>query len=181
MIQACLDVHGKAPWVLQIDAHADLRQTYQGSPYSHACVMARVHEMGAPFVQVGIRSLSAAERRFLREQKLEGNVFWGWQIAEMQNDAWMAQAVQRLGGPVYITVDVDGLDPSVIPATGTPEPGGLSFWQVVKLVRKVAASQPIIGLDITELAPIKGFHAADFSAARLAYKMIGYALKGRRE
>ncbi len=178
VMAACRKVHGQAPWVLQIDAHADLRQSYQGSPYSHACVMARLHDMGAAFVQVGLRSLSQEERVFLRRKGLEKGVFWGRHIAESRDDTWMQAVVEALQGPLYITVDVDGLDPSVICATGTPEPGGLSFRQVIGLIKRVCSQYPVIGMDITELAPIAHFHAPDFIAAKLAYKMLGFASKG---
>lgn len=163
--------------LLQIDAHADLRQSYQGSPHSHACIMARAHELGLPFVQVGLRSCSAPEREFLRREGLERNVFWARRIEEAGGDeGWMDEVASRLGPEVYVTVDVDGLDPALMPSTGTPEPGGLGWYTLLRLLRKVMEQRRVIGLDLTELAPVAGFHAPDFTAARLVYKMIGYAL-----
>lgn len=166
--------------LLQIDAHADLRDTYQGTPHNHACIMARAHELGLPFVQVGIRSLSAPERDFLRETGLEANVFWGKDIhgdLHETDPSWIDRVVEKLAGDVYITLDVDGLDPSIMPATGTPEPGGLGWPTVLRLLRAVSRSRRVVGFDITELAPIPGLHAPDFLCARLAFKMIGYALR----
>ncbi len=181
---ALLEARGRPFSILQIDAHADLRDTYQGSPHSHACIMARAHELGLPFVQVGIRSLSAPEREFLRTAGLEQNVFWAHEIAasasSMAGEGWMDEVVARLGGEVYLTVDIDGLDPGLAPATGTPEPGGLGWYTVLRLLRKVAGAKRVIGLDLTELAPVEGLHAPDYMAARLVYKMIGYALMGER-
>lgn len=163
--------------LLQIDAHADLRQSYEGSPHSHACIMARAHDLGLPFVQVGLRSCSAPEREFLRREGLEQNVFWARRIAEAGGDeGWMDEVASRLGPEVYVTVDVDGLDPTLMPSTGTPEPGGLGWYTLLRLLRKVMVRRRVIGLDLTELAPVAGLHAPDFTAARLVYKMIGYAL-----
>jgi agmatinase len=163
--------------LLQIDAHADLRHSYEGTVHSHASIMARAHELGLPFVQVGIRALCAEERAFLRERGLEGNVFWGHDVAARADDAWMDAVVERLGPEVYVTLDVDGLDPSIMPATGTPVPGGLGWYATLRLLRKVAARRRIVGADLTELAPVPGQHAPDFLVARLAFKLIGYAFE----
>lgn len=169
----------KSPFsLLQIDAHADLRPSYQGTAHSHACIMARAHELGLPFVQVGIRSLSAQERDFLRDTGLEANVFWARQILRAEDDGWMEEVVSRLEGDVYITVDIDALDPGIVPATGTPEPGGLDWYTTLGLLRRVAERRRVIGFDLTELAPIAGLHAPDYTAARLVYKLMGYALRG---
>lgn len=165
--------------LLQIDAHADLRPSYHGTPHSHACVMARANDLGLPFVQVGLRAVCAEERAFLRATGLERNVFWGHRIAGA-DEAWMDEAVERLGEEVYVTLDVDGLDPAIMPATGTPVPGGLGWYPTLHLLRKVAERRRIIGFDVTELAPMAGLHAPDFLAARLVYKLIGYALEGQR-
>lgn len=181
-LTALLEARGGAPFsVLQIDAHADLRQSYHGTPHSHACIMARVHDLGLPFVQVGIRSCSAPERAFLRAEGLEENVFWAARIAAADaGEGWMDEVVARLGEDVYLTVDVDGLDPSVVAATGTPEPGGLGWYPALRLLRKVAGARRVIGMDLTELAPEPGRHAPDYTVARLAAKMIGYALERER-
>lgn len=176
LCQALLEARGGEPFsVLQIDAHADLRSEYEGERYSHACVMARLHEMGLPFVQVGIRSLSAEERSFLRETRLERNVFWALNIHKAMDSSWMNEVVNGLPGDVYVTFDIDGLDPSIVPATGTPEPGGLGWYDALRLLGRVARRRNIISMDLTELAPIPGQHAPNFLAARLLYKMIGYA------
>ena len=180
--RALLEARKGRPFsILQIDAHADLRQTYDGTPLSHACVMARAHEMGLSFVQVGIRALCADEREFLRREALDENVFYDHRLAVTHRDKWMDEVVERLGEEVYITFDLDGLDPAIMPATGTPVPGGLSWHHATRLLRKVGAARKVIGADITELAPIPGMHAPDFLAARLAFKIIGYSLLAGRE
>ena len=178
VLEAMIQHRGPTFSILQIDAHADLRQSYQGSPLSHACVMARVHDMGLPFVQVGIRAVCAEERAFIRAHGLEDNVFWDHQLAVTHRDRWMEEVVAKLGEEVYVTFDLDGLDPAIMPATGTPVPGGLSWLVATRLLRKVAEARRIIGADITELAPIPGLHAPDFLAARLAFKLVGYSLLG---
>ena len=178
VLTALLAARGGRPFsVLQIDAHADLRPEYQGSRHSHASIMARVHELGLPFVQVGIRSLSGPERAFLRSEGLERNVFWAHRILAGPGGQWIDAAVNKLEEEVYITFDLDGLDPSIMPATGTPEPGGLDWSTALALLRRVGQRRRVIGCDITELAPIEGLHAPDFLAARLACKLIGYALR----
>ena len=178
VLTALLDVRGGRPFsVLQLDAHADLRPEYQGTKHSHASIMARVHELGLPFVQVGIRSLSGPERAFLRSEGLERNVFWAHRILAGPGGQWIDAAVNKLEEEVYITFDLDGLDPSIMPATGTPEPGGLDWSTALALLRRVGQRRRVIGCDITELAPIEGLHAPDFLAARLACKLIGYALR----
>jgi agmatinase len=164
--------------LLQIDAHADLRPSYQGTPHSHASIMARAHDLGLPFVQVGLRAVSQPERDFLRASGLEANVFWAHDIAARADERWMDEALERLGEDVYVTLDVDGLDPTIMPATGTPVPGGLGWYPTLRLLRKVAARRRIVGFDVTELAPLPGLHAPDFLVARLVYKLIGYALQG---
>ncbi|NIP72352.1 MAG: agmatinase, partial [Gammaproteobacteria bacterium] len=163
--------------VLQIDAHADLRPSYEGTPHSHACIMARAHELGLPFVQVGVRAVSAQERQFLRDAALEHNVFWAHRIHASADLGWVEEVVGRLGPEVYVSIDVDGLDPSIMPATGTPEPGGLGWYATLRLLRRLAERRRIIGFDITELAPIPGLPAPDYLVARLAYKLLGYALR----
>ncbi|MDH4224768.1 MAG: agmatinase [Deltaproteobacteria bacterium] len=169
--------HRNAPFsVLQIDAHGDLRASYGGTPHSHASVMARAFDLGLSLVQVAIRAVSREERDFLRRNGLEANVFWGHRISGNPDDGWMDEVVARLGDEVYITVDMDGLDPSIAPATGTPVPGGLDWRQTLKLLKKVSAARTVIGMDLVELAPQPPSFQTDFLAARLASKMIGYAL-----
>jgi agmatinase len=158
--------------VLQIDAHLDLRDTYNGSRNNHACVMRRIAEdMKIPFVQVGIRSVSPEEGAYIREKNLKP--FFAHDIDPMDN-GWMDAVVDQLPENVYLTLDLDGLDPSAVPGTGTPEPGGLSYRQVVSLIRKVAAKRKVVGADINELAKIEGTQVSEFVAARLAAKIIVY-------
>lgn len=159
------------PWVLQIDAHADLRQEYQGSPFSHACVMARARE-SFPCVQAGLRSWSEEEDAALWEHP--ERVFLARELEEDPEGA-VERLLGVLGDPVYLTLDLDGLDPSILPATGTPEPGGLRWFTVTHLLRRVAESRHLVGCDVTELSPIPGFIAPDFLAARLVLKVISYA------
>ena len=176
VLRAWVEQRGADFSILQIDAHADLRDSYQGSQHSHACVMARAHALGLPFVQAGIRSLSRPEADFLEENGLQPNVFWAQRLMKQPVESWLPELVSRLQPEVYVSIDVDGLDPSIMPATGTPEPGGLDWFTLLAILREVGHQRRIIGLDLMELAPIAGFHAPDFLAARLAYKTIGYAL-----
>ena len=162
--------------VLQIDAHADLRDTYDGTPYSHACVMRRIVEI-CPAVQVGIRSISKEE--FAETGNLPTQIFFARDIAKSPD--WIDRAVDALSDSVYITIDVDGLDPSIVPSTGTPEPGGLDWQTLLDLLGAVGRSKKIVGADIVELLPRDGFHAADFLCAKLAYKIIGYAFNSQRD
>ncbi len=157
--------------VLQIDAHADLRDEYQGNPASHACAMRRVLEF-CPAVQVGIRSLSVEEAQAIPH--LRTKVYWANDIVRAPLKAWIAKVLADLSPNVYLTIDLDGFDPSIIPATGTPEPGGLDWHQVTSLVRAVAQHKKIVGMDVVELMPLPGEHASDFLAAKLIYKCLGY-------
>jgi agmatinase len=162
--------------VLQFDAHTDLRPAYEGSPYSHASVMHRVHD-SVEVVAVGIRAVTADEMRFVRGSE-NIHVFLADDIHD--SDAWMDDVLARLGDDVYITFDVDVFDPALVPSTGTPEPGGLQWYPVLKLLRRVFAERTVHGVDVVELAPIAGLAAPDFLVAKLVYKMIGYRAAGRR-
>lgn len=155
--------------VLQIDAHADLRDEFEGSKNSHACAMRRTIEI-CNVVQVGIRSLSYEEKKFIDEKKLK--TFWAKDIFD--NDKWFDEAIKTLPNSVYITIDLDGFDPSIMPAVGTPEPGGLSYHQVLRFLKKVCRERNVVGCDIVELLPNENSAASDFTAARLVYKLIGY-------
>ncbi|HEX6939960.1 MAG TPA: agmatinase [Longimicrobiales bacterium] len=161
---------GRRLSVLQIDAHTDLRPEYEGSPYSHASVMHRVHER-VNIVAVGIRALTREERELARRSD-DIHLFFADDIHD--GEAWMDDVLARLGDDVYITFDVDGLDPSLVPSTGTPEPGGLSWYPTLKLLRRVFRERNVVAADVVELAPIPGMHAPDFLVAKLVYKMIGY-------
>lgn len=157
--------------VLQIDAHADLRNEYQANPSSHACAMRRVVEV-CPAVQVGIRSISEEEAKAV--PSLRTKIYWAKDIVRAPLKPWIAKVLADLSPHVYLTVDLDGFDPSLVPATGTPEPGGLDWYQVTSLIRAVADHKKIVGMDVVELLPQPGDHASDFLAAKLIYKSLGY-------
>jgi agmatinase len=166
--------------VVQVDAHADLRDVYQGSPYSHACVMRRlVEETGCRLCQIGIRSLCAEEDAFIREHPGAVRTFFADEIHADAAGGWLTGLADLLRGRrIYLTIDVDGLDPSVIPATGTPEPGGLTWQQAMAMLETVTgAAGEIVGIDCVELAPVPGLHAADFAVAKLLYRAISLALR----
>ena len=156
--------------VLQFDAHADLRESYEGTPWSHASVMRRVHELGVPAVPLGIRAVSVEEAEFLQNEDLP--IFWSHRIAH--GEEWMDTVLNTLSDTVYITFDVDYFDPSLIPATGTPEPGG-GFWhETMRFLGYVFQDKNVVGMDVVELAPIDGLHAPDFVIARLVHRCLGY-------
>nr|NQU89487.1 agmatinase [Bacteroidota bacterium] len=153
--------------VLQLDAHTDLRPEYEGSPYNHACVMSRVREL-CPVVQVGIRSMDTIEKPFLDHPRL----FLAEDI--YNHDKWMTKAVDQLTDNVFITIDLDVFDPSVMPSTGTPEPGGLLWYQVLDFLRLVNQKKNIVGFDVMELAPDSNSKSPDFLASKLVYKLLSY-------
>ena len=157
--------------VLQIDAHADMRNTYLDSPHSHACVMRRIREM-VPAASVGIRSLSEEEAEHLARHPVP---MWSTRQFRALKGRW-EPILSALTDEVFVTFDVDGLDPSIMPATGTPEPGGLDWYEALDLLRAVAERARIVGFDVVELAPLPGQVAPDFLAARLVYRLIGLAL-----
>ncbi|MDT8392288.1 MAG: agmatinase [Bacteroidales bacterium] len=153
--------------ILQLDAHADLRPSYLGSPYNHACALYDALQ-NANLVQVGIRSMDVEEKVLVDERKC-------FYAADIHNTSgWMHQVLELIGEKVYITLDLDVFDPSVMPATGTPEPGGLDWYTVLKLLKYVFRSKNVLGFDIVELAPVPGHSAADFLVAKLYYKMLTY-------
>ncbi len=170
-VLAWADRLGRRLSVLQIDAHTDLRPAYEGSPWSHASVMARVLDR-ADIVAVGIRALTAEERTLARQRADSISIFFADDIHT--GDAWIDDVLHRLGDDVYLTFDVDGFDPSLIPSTGTPEPGGLTWYPVLQLLRRVFTEKHVVAADVVELAPIPGLFAPDFLVAKLVYKMIGY-------
>lgn len=171
--------------VVQIDAHGDLRQAYQGNPYSHASVMARVVEDGLPLVQVGIRSISSEEIELIQKTP-QITTFFAASILDPSGPyegraaRWIPDILASCTGPVYLTFDCDGLDASLVPALGTPEPGGLGWYDTIALVTALADGPGIVGMDISEIAPIEGFVAPQFSIARLIYRMLGRIRAGRR-
>lgn len=156
--------------VVQFDAHADLRDTYEGTPYSHACVMRRALDLDLQLFQIGVRALSPKEVE-LREKMKIGRLDARELATSPMPDIILPEDFPN---DIYITFDVDGLDPSVIPATGTPEPGGLNWWQAMLLLDKLAAERTVIGMDVVELAPMDNHHVSNFAAARLAYNMMGF-------
>jgi agmatinase len=153
--------------VLQLDAHTDLRDAYEGSKNNHACVMARAKEI-CPIVQAGIRSMDRSELGLLDKNR----VFFAEQI--YNHSIWIQQAVDLLTDDVYITLDLDVFDPSVMSSTGTPEPGGMGWYDVLKVIKTVAVQKNIVGLDIVELCPNPNNKAPDFLAAKLLYKILTY-------
>ena len=155
--------------VLHLDAHADLRESYQGTPYSHACIARRIQEL-CPLVQAGIRSMSEEEALFIKERAIK--TFSADFI--LDEPAWIDKICEHLTGDVYITIDLDVLDPAFMPSTGTPEPGGISWRDVLKLIKRVSKKCRIRGFDVVELSPIPGYVAPDFLAAKMIYRIMGY-------
>jgi len=157
--------------VLQLDAHADLRDEYEGFKYNHACVMARIREL-CPIIQVGIRSMDSCEKPLLDA----GRVFLAQDIHNKSD--WIEDAVTELSDNVYITIDLDVFDAAIMPSTGTPEPGGLAWYDVLALLKAVCDSKNVAGFDVTELCPNESNKAPDFLAAKLIYKLLSYRFRG---
>jgi agmatinase len=158
--------------ILQIDAHADLRDEYDGTPHSHASIMARaVKDLRIPAVQVGIRSISADEARSL-DSGIPTKIFWAKDIVGRTD--WIDAAIDSLTENVYLTIDIDGLDPSLVPTTGTPEPGGLGWYEVLTLLRKLAKKRRVVGMDLVEFAKTDNSEAPAFLCAKLVYKTLAY-------
>lgn len=171
--------------VVQIDAHGDLRHAFEGNPFSHASVMARVVDDGHPLVQVGIRSICQEEVQRIKATDRIATFFAASILDpsgpyEGKASRWVPDVVAACKGPVYLTFDCDGLDASIIPALGTPEPGGLGWYDTLHLITALANGPGIVGMDISEIAPIDGFVAPQFSIARLIYRMLGRVKAGRR-
>jgi agmatinase len=158
--------------ILHFDAHGDLRDEYEGDRHSHACAARRFLETGAPSVHVGIRSISRDEVLFAREKGLL--IISNRRLPNV--DEWMPEALERLTGSVYVTFDVDFFDGSLVPGTGTPEPGGGTWEQALEILRRVATAKRIVGADVVEHAPMPGNRAPDFLVAKLCYKLLGYSL-----
>jgi len=201
LVRAVMTKH-KNLSVLQIDAHLDLRDSWEGAKHSHACVMHRIVDLGAKIVPVGIRNISLEEHRFLKTvirtpsasegpvSRRRGDPSLALRARKGRadrhrieivtarqchtDDDWVDRVLNALGDTVYITIDIDGFDPSFAPGTGTPEPGGLDWYQVTGLLRLVAAEKNVVGADITEVMPLPGQAVTEFLAARLAYKLISY-------
>lgn len=157
--------------VLQLDAHTDLREEYEGTPYSHACVMYTIHDR-VNLVPVGVRAMTSRERVLARERGIP--IIFGF---ELDNEGWIDRAVESLGENVYITIDIDYFDPSLMPSTGAPEPGGGTWYPTLELLERVFEEKNVVGCDVVELSPTPGITAPDVLAAKLVYKLIGFYSK----
>ncbi|MDJ0596641.1 MAG: agmatinase [Pleurocapsa sp. MO_226.B13] len=158
--------------VIQIDAHGDMRHSYEGSIYNHACVMRRVLDLGLPTLPVGIRAICQEEAKLIKDKQIP--VVWAKDI--YQDPDWSEKAIAKITtDKVFITVDLDGLDPSLIPGVGTPEPGGLNWYELTEFLKAVFARHQVIGCDVMELAPTSDSVVSEFTAAKLVYKLIGYS------
>lgn len=171
LIKACKEKY-KNLTVLQMDAHADLRQSFQGSQFSHACTMRRVREF-VPAVQVGIRNISLEEHNWVKKNKIR--LFY----AREKDKNSAGQIINSLSDNVYLTFDLDFLDPSIMPSVGTPEPGGYLWYETLDLLKTLSQKVNIVGFDVVELCPQPGNIAPDFLAAKLTYKLIGYIAKNK--
>ena len=156
--------------VLQIDAHSDLRQSYHGNPFSHASVMARVHDLGVNLVQIGIRAQCKEEAELI---KSSNNIHTFYAHYVRSNPDWMEEALAAMGDQVYLTIDADGFDPSVVPCVGTAEPNGLYWHETLEFLRMVASRKRIVGFDVVEVAPAEGQILSEYTLAKLVYKIIG--------
>jgi len=156
--------------VLQMDAHADLRASYEGTPHSHASAMRRILDV-ADVVGVGIRGISQEE---VEVAEATAGVTLVYADGMWEDDRWMEEALEALGDPVYITFDVDYFDPTLVPSTGTPEPGGGDWYRTLRFLRRVFRERTVLACDVVELAPVPGFPAPDFLVAKLVYKLLGY-------
>ncbi len=163
--------------VVQFDAHGDLRESYHGTPYSHAAVMCRVVELGVPTLQVGLRAVSAAEAAFARERELA--IIWGHQVHEDElrgSTERFERLLEELPEKIYLTFDIDFFDPALVPSTGTPEPGGGSWYPTLRLLRRLFETKTVVAMDVVELAPVEGSPSSDFVAAKLVFKCLAYRM-----
>jgi len=167
--------HKKYPdlCVLQIDAHSDLRESYEGSKYSHASVMARVHDLGVPLVQVGIRAQCEQEAKLIRANPKNIRTLYAHQLKAKPTAQWVDEIVKSLKSNVYVTIDADGFDPSIVPAVGTPEPNGLTWQEGMALLSAVCKSKKVVGFDVVEVAPLPNSYISEYTMAKLIYKLIG--------
>lgn len=159
--------------VLQIDAHADLRPSYNDTPYNHACAMYQA-SLNSNLIQVGIRSMDSSEKQHMNTK----NVFFAHDIHGKQD--WMKRSLDLMTDDVYVTLDLDAFDPAIMPATGTPEPGGLDYYTVINYLQSVFTKKNVVGFDIVELAPIEGMTAPQFLVAKLYYKMLSYKFQNEQ-
>jgi agmatinase len=173
-ISACRERFGENLGIVQIDAHADLRLAYEGKVWSHASVMRRCAEEGIPLLQLGIRALCTEEAEY---RDRTGHIEYYDARELVAGDIGHIELPDSFPPYVYLTVDVDGLDPSIMPATGTPVPGGLLWYQTLSLIESVIAQRRVVAMDLVELAPMAGYHAADFLCAQLLYSSMGMILR----
>jgi len=178
-IRAAADVHGPIG-ILQIDAHPDLRNEYEGTHYGHGCVMRRALDLTAVtrLVSVGLRAVSDEDHDVIVSDD-RVKPFYAYEIAARPRNEWIQAVVDELPESVYVTFDLDGLDPSIVPGTGTPEPGGLAWWDALLLLRTVFSERRVVGFDVVELLPEPPSCVSDFAAARLLFKMLAYHEAGR--
>lgn len=170
-VKACI---GKYPdlSILQIDAHADLRKSYEDNVFSHACISYHLYKTlpNPNITQVGIRNISKGEADWMEEEQPNIHIFW----ARNQEKWNFSEIISTLSDNVYLTIDIDGLDGAVMPATGTPEPGGMNWYQLMDLIKQLCIKKNVVAADIVEFSPIPGLHAPEFLVAKLMYKIIGY-------
>jgi agmatinase len=164
--------------VVQIDAHADMRASYMGTGHNHACPMRRILELGVHVTSIGVRSIDSSETEFLHSER--SRIYLASDVAGRLDSRSEAIIASLPSGPVYLTVDLDGLDPSIVPAVGTPVPGGLGWYETLAFVRRLCEQRQLVGADVVELAPRAGLHHADAAAARLVAKVIAYWASGSR-
>ena len=174
-VRAIKAKYGKNFSVLQLDAHSDLRDSYENTPFNHASVMRRIFDL-AEITQVGIRNTCKNEMEFIKKSNHNG-IFWAKDVCQSNDDSWIEKVVNRVSENVYLTIDLDALDPSIMPAVGTPEPGGLLWYQTMQLLERVIDKKNIVGFDVVELCPIPGNIAPDFLAAKLVFKILGRIFK----
>jgi agmatinase len=165
--------------VVALDAHADLRESYDGTKLSHACTLRRVYESGRPLTLLGTRSYSKEEADLLWVAP-RMKMFKAVELHTPEGWASALEHLRQIPGPVYLSIDLDALDPGIMPAVGTPEPGGLTYRQVLTIISTLAGRGPVIGLDLVELAPIPGNRVSEFTTARILYKALGYIYQSRR-
>ena len=157
--------------VIQIDAHGDMRHSYEGSIYNHACVMRRILDLGLPTLPIGIRSICLEEAELIKQKQIP--VVWAKDI--YQHSDWIERAIAQISTEkVFITIDMDGFNPSFMPGVGTPEPGGLNWYEAIAFLKAVFTKHQVIGCDVMELAPTKDSVVSEFTAAKLVYKLAGY-------
>lgn len=171
VVQGYLDFYQEPFTVVQIDAHTDLRDSYEGSQHNHACIMRRVMDLGLPSLPLAIRSLCREEADLVAAKEIP--VIWAW---DMQNDPnWMDRAIASIKTEkVFLTIDLDGIDPTLIAGVGTPEPGGMDWYSTLRFLRRLFNERQVIGCDVMELAPVHDSVVSEFTAAKLVYKLIGY-------